>query len=141
MARGNARQDIYLDDDGRQKFIDNLGRVAQRLDWTAWAWCLMGNHVHLLIETHQPTLSKGMREVNGVYTQAFNRRHRRVCHVLQGRYKAIVVDQDAYLLELARYILLNPVRAHLVQSPGESTWSSYQAVMGKGPVPELFGLV
>lgn len=136
MARGNARQIIYLDDRDRMSFIDNLGRVCQRFDWTIWAWCLMNNHYHLLIETHKPTLSKGMREVNGVYTQAFNRRHRRVGHVLQGRYKAILVDQDAYLMELARYIVLNPVRANLVQSPGESAWSSYKAVMGIVPAPE-----
>jgi putative transposase len=136
MARGNARQDIFLDDADRQAFIDNLGRVAQRFDWTVWAWCLMDNHYHLLIETRQPTLSKGMREINGVYTQAFNRRHRRVGHVLQGRYKAILVDQNAYLLELARYIVLNPVRAGLVPSAAESAWSSYQAVMGKTPAPD-----
>ena len=135
MARGNARQDIFLDDADHQRFIDNLGRVAQRFDWRLWAWCLMGNHYHLLIETRQPTLSNGMREDNGVHTQAFNRYHRRVGYVLQGRYKAILVDQDAYLLELACYIVLNPVRARLVQSAGESAWSSYQAVMGKAPAP------
>ena len=95
----------------------------------------MGNHYHLLIETPQPALSKGMPEVNGVHTQAFSRRHRRVGHVLQGRYKAIVVDQDVYLLELARYIVLNPLRAGLVRSAAESAWSSYQAVMAKTPAP------
>jgi len=136
MARGNARQIIYQDDRDRKSFIDNLGRVCLRFDWTVWAWCLMGNHYHLLIETREPTLSKGMREVNGVYTQAFNRRHRQVGHVLQGRYKAILVDQDAYLLELARYIVLNPVRAHLVRSAGDYEWSSYKAVMGKVSAPE-----
>lgn len=136
MARGNARQKIFLEDDDRQTFIDNLGRVSQRFDWRVWAWCLMGNHYHLLIETRKPTLSKGMREVNGVYTQAFNRRHRRVGHVLQGRYKSILVDQDTYLLELARYVVLNPVRAGLVQSAAECSWSSHQAVMGKVSAPE-----
>lgn len=133
MARGNARQHIFLNDGDRQAFLQNLGRVCWRFDWSVWAWCLMDNHYHLLIETRQPTLSKGMREVNGVYTQGFNRRHRRVGHVLQGRYKATLVDQDAYLLELARYIVLNPVRAGLVQSAEESTWSSYRTVMGKAP--------
>lgn len=92
MARGNARHSIFLDDSDRQSFIDNLGRVCQRFEWTVWAWCLMDNHYHLLIETCQPTLSKGMCEVNGVYTQAFNRRRRRVGHVMQGRYKAILVE-------------------------------------------------
>ena len=136
IARGNARLDIFLDDADRRSFIDNLGRVSQRFDWQVWAWCLMDNHYHLLIETRLATLSKGMREVNGVYTQAFNRRHRRVGHVLQGRYRAILVDQDAYLLELARYIVLNPVRAGLVQSAEDYAWSCYQALMGKVPAPE-----
>jgi putative transposase len=135
MARGNARQAIFLDDSDRGAFVDNLGRVAERLDWRVWAWCLMDNHYHLLLETLQPTLSRGMREVNGVYTQAFNRRHRRVGHLLQGRYKAILVDRDAYLLELSRYIVLNPVRAGLVERVQDFRWSSYRAVMGKAPAP------
>lgn len=136
MARGNARQDIFLDGTDRRAFVENLGRVTQRFDWQVWAWCLMGNHYHLLIETRQPTLSRGMREVNGVYTQAFNRRHRRVGHLLQGRYKAILVDQDSYLMELSRYIVLNPVRAGLVKQAGDSPWSSYRAVMGKAPAED-----
>ena len=95
----------------------------------------MDNHYHPLIETRQQTLANGMREVNVVYTQAFNRQYRRVGHVQQGRYKAILVDQDAYLLELARYNVLNPARADLVPSAGEFSWNSYQAVMGKTPAP------
>lgn len=136
MARGNARQDIFLDDADRAAFLENLGRVTRRFDWQVWAWCLMGNHYHLLIETRQPTLAKGMREVNGVYTQAFNRRHGRVGHVLQGRYKAILVDQDTYLMELSRYIVLNPVRARLVARAEDCSWSSYRAVMGKTPAED-----
>jgi len=94
MARGNARSEIFIDDEDREVFLDNLGRVCGRFEWRAWAWCLMGNHYHLLIETVEPTLSKGMREINGVYTQAFNRRHGRSGHVLQGRFKAPLVDKD-----------------------------------------------
>ena len=120
MARGAACQAIFLNDADRLKSIDNLGKVANRFDWVVWAWCLMDNHYHLLIQTRQPTLSKGMREVNGVYTQSFNRRHGRVGHVLQGRYKAILIDQDSYLLELSRYVVLNPVRAGLVKHAAES---------------------
>lgn len=136
MARGNACQDIFLDDADRCAFVENLGRVAQRFDWQIWAWCLMDNHYHLLIKTRQATLSRGMREVNGVYTQTFNRRHGRVGHLLQGRYKAILVDQDTYLMELSRYIVLNPVRAGLVDRVGDSEWSSYRAVMGKVPAED-----
>ena len=136
MARGNAHQEIFIDDADRGAFIDNLGRVAQRFDWRVWAWCLMDNHYHLLIETLRPTLSQGMREVNGVYTQAFNRRHGRVGHVLQGRYKAILVDRDSYLMELGRYIVLNPVRAGMCERAEEFRWSSYRSVMGKAPSPD-----
>jgi putative transposase len=135
MARGNAREPIFLDDADRASFVANLGRVADRFDWRVWAWCLMGNHYHLLVETLRATLSRGMREVNGIYTQGFNRRHQRVGHVLQGRYKAILVDKDSYLLEVSRYVVLNPVRAGLAETAGEWAWSSYRAVMGRDPAP------
>ena len=131
MARGNARERIYLDDEDRQRFLDGLSRVCDRFGWILWAYCLMDNHYHLLVETEQPTLSRGMREVNGGYSQCFNRRHGRVGHVLQGRYKAILVDKEAYLTELQRYIVLNPVRAGLSGSAGDWRWSSYAAVMGQ----------
>jgi REP element-mobilizing transposase RayT len=135
MARGNARGEIFLDDHDRKAFIDNLGRVCARFDWRVWAWCLMSNHYHLLIETLRPALSKGMREVNGVYTQGFNRRHGRVGHVLQGRYKAVLVRKDTHLLELSRYVVLNPVNAGMVEAAGDWQWSSYRAVMGKSSAP------
>ena len=124
MSRGNARSDIFLDDEDRQLFVENLGRVSGRFDWRVWAWCLMSNHYHFLVETLEPTLSRGMREVNGVYTQAFNRRHGRSGHVLQGRFKAPLVDKDRYLLELSRYVVLNPVRAGIVQTAADWAWSN-----------------
>jgi REP element-mobilizing transposase RayT len=95
MARGNARQAIFKDDEDRAAFIDNLGRVCERYSWRIWAWCLMENHFHLLVETIKATLSRGMREVNGVYTQAFNRRHGRVGHVLQGRWSTNPMPRPA----------------------------------------------
>jgi REP element-mobilizing transposase RayT len=138
MARGNARAAIFLDDADRAEYVDQLFRVAERFDWLVWAYCLMGNHYHLLIETPSGGLSRGMRELNGVYTQGFNRRHGRVGHLLQGRFKAVLVDKDSYLLELSRYIVLNPVRARLVGTAGEWRWSSYQGVMGKAKAaPQL----
>ena len=97
--------------------------------------CLMDNHMHLLIETPQPNLSRGMRQLNGVYTQRFNRRHRKVGHLFQGRFKAILVEKEGYLLELARYIVLNPVRAKMVKTPNRYPWSSYCAMVGLAPVP------
>jgi len=110
MARGNDRERIYRDNVDRQAFLDGLVWACERFDWLLWAYCLLGNHYHLLVETRRPTLSQGMREVNGVYTQAYNRRHRRVGHVLQGRYKAILVDKDAYLLAV---IGMTEPQAHL----------------------------
>jgi REP element-mobilizing transposase RayT len=135
-ARGNARADIFLDDEDRRAFVNNLGRVCERFGWRVWAWCLMTNHYHLLVETLRPTLSKGMREINGVYSQGFNRRHGRVGHILQGRYKAVLVQKDTHLLELSRYVVLNPVRAGMAETAGDWPWSSYGAVMGKSPAPD-----
>ncbi|MEK7817637.1 MAG: transposase, partial [Actinomycetota bacterium] len=103
--------------------------------WLCHAYCLMGNHYHLMIETPEGNLSQGMRQLNGVYTQAFNRRHGRVGHVLQGRFKAILVDKDSYLLELCRYIVLNPVRAKMVKQPKNYPWSSYRATAGLSSAP------
>jgi REP element-mobilizing transposase RayT len=129
-ARGNAREDIYNDEIDRQHFLLLLQNTVNRYDWYCHAYCLMDNHYHLLIETNSPTLSKGMKYLNGTYTQYFNRQHQRVGHVFQGRFKAILVQKDAYLLELARYIALNPVRAQIVRSAKEWRWSSYRATAG-----------
>ena len=103
--------------------------------WVLYAFCLMGNHYHLLLETPEPNLVQGMRRLNGVYTQAFNRRHNRVGHVLQGRYKSILVDKEAYLRELCRYVVLNPVRAGMVASVEDWHWSSYPPTAGRMPCP------
>lgn len=134
-ARGNARQPIYRDDADRRRFLELLGEVCERFRWRGHAYCLMGNHYHLVIETPEANLSRGMRQLNGVYTQAFNRRHRKVGHLFQGRYTAVLVDKDAHLLELSRYVVLNPVRAHMVKSAGQYPWSSYRAMIGKGMAP------
>jgi len=104
---------------------------VERYHWICHAYCLMPNHYHLLVETPLANLSQGMRQLNGVYTQAFNRRHNRTGHLLQGRYKAILVEKESHLLELARYIVLNPVRAGLVQHPRAWRWSSYRATVGE----------
>ncbi|WP_022958053.1 transposase [Spongiibacter tropicus] len=134
-ARGNGRGDIYLDDSDRVLFLEVLAGVCERYNWLCHAYCLMGNHYHLLVETPDAHLSQGMRQLNGVYTQRFNRRHKRVGHVFQGRYKAILVQANSYLLELSRYIVLSPVRARMVTFARDWPWSSYRATAGLVPAP------
>jgi putative transposase len=136
-SRGNARQRIFLDDHDRELFLKTLARVVSRFGWLCHAYCLMNNHYHLLLETPRPNLSLGMRQLNGVYTQAFNRRHRRVGHLFQGRYKAILVEKEAHLLELCRYVVLNPVRVKAVARARDWRWSSYRATAGLASVPEF----
>jgi len=132
-ARGDRREDIFEDDQDRQMFLSTLAQVVTQFNWICHAWCLMDNHYHLLVQTPDGNLSKGMRQLNGVYTQASNRRHRRVGHLFQGRFKAILVDSDVYLLELTRYVVLNPVRAGMAKKPSDWPWSSYRASVGLMP--------
>jgi REP element-mobilizing transposase RayT len=134
-ARGDRQEDIFVEDADRDLFQEVLAQTRERFNWLVHAYCLMGNHYHLLIETPDGNLSQGMRQLNGVYTQSFNRKHRRVGHVFQGRYKAIIVQKDSYLLELARYIVLNPVRAQMVRSARDWPWSSYRATADLAPAP------
>jgi REP element-mobilizing transposase RayT len=135
-ARGNRRESIFLDDGDQARFLDVLGEVCRRFNWQLHAYCLMTNHYHLLIETPEGNLSKGMRQLNGVYTQRFNRTHGRVGHVFQGRFKGILVQKESYLLELARYIVLNPVRAGMVPFAQDWPWSSYLATVGLVDKPD-----
>jgi len=136
-SRGNAKGMIFDDEQDRFKFLDILGSVVKKHHWVCHAYCLMGNHYHLLIETPEGNLARGMRQLNGIYTQAFNRRHKRPGHLFQGRYKSILVEKDSYLLALCRYIVLNPVAAGMVGAPEDWPWSSYQATAGMAAVPEL----
>jgi REP element-mobilizing transposase RayT len=130
-SRGDGREDIFLDDSDREQYLQVLSEVCERFNWVIHAYCLMSNHYHLLVETPDSNLAYGMRQLNGVYTQRFNRQHGRVGHVFQGRYKAIIVQKDNYLLELSRYIVLNPVRARMVRSAKDWPWSSYRATVGQ----------
>ena len=134
-SRGDGQEHIYISEEDRSLFLNTLSEVCLRCTWVCYAYCLMDNHYHLLIETPAGNLSKGMQLLNGIYTQRFNRIHNRVGHVFQGRFKAILVDKDSYLLELSRYIVLNPVRAKMVTSPHEWKWSSYLATILKESKP------
>ena len=139
-SRGDRREDIYDNDDDRKAFLSVLKSVCDTCNWVCHAYCLMSNHYHLLIETPDANLSRGMRQLNGIYTQTFNRMNRRVGHVFQGRYKAILVEKESYLLELSRYIVLNPVRAGMVGSAKDWPWSSYRATVGLVNVPEYLNV-
>ncbi len=139
-SRGDARRAIFYDDIDRVLFLDVLASIVSRFHWLCHAYCLMNNHYHLVVETPEGNLSRGMRQLNGVYTQRFNRRHRKPGHVFQGRYKAIVVEKESYLLELCRYVVLNPVRAKAVETPEAWTWSSYKATAGFTDVPEYLAV-
>lgn len=136
-SRGNAQQAIFLDEKDFTDFLRVLCSVVKRYHFLLHTYCLMNNHYHLLIETPEANLSKGMRQLNGLYTQRFNKRHKRVGHLFQGRYKAILVDKDNYLLELSRYIALNPIRAKIVKDLKDYKWSSYQATIGHKGIPCL----
>lgn len=135
-SRGDRREDIFLDDADRLAWLDLFGQVCRRFNWVCHAWCLMDNHYHIVVETVEGNLAQGMRHLNGVYTQIFNRTHKRVGHVFQGRYKAIIVEKDGYLLELARYVVLNPLRARMVKDVADWPWSSYAAMTGEQTAPE-----
>lgn len=129
-SRGNEKKKVFKDDKDREAFLNTLYDVNKRYNWLCHAYCLMDNHYHLLIETPDGNLSAGMRQLNGVYTQLFNKRHKRVGHLFQGRYKAILIQKDSHLLEVSRYIVLNPLRARMVESPEVWKWSSYGATAG-----------
>lgn len=134
-ARGDRRAAIYADDADRMEWLDILAEVCVRFNFIVLAYCEMVNHYHLIVETPDGNLSQGMRRLNSVYSQHFNRRHKQVGHVFQGRYKAILVQKQSYLLELARYVVLNPVRAQRVKLAEDWAWSSHQAMLGKTPAP------
>jgi putative transposase len=137
-SRGDRREPIAKDDTDRALFLEVLGQALQRFDAQVWAYCLMGNHYHLVLHTREANLSRLMRQINGVYTQTFNRRHGLTGHLFQGRFKAILVDSDSYLLEVCRYVDLNPVRALMVKRPDAYAWSSYRALAGLAePAPWL----
>jgi len=139
-SRGNAREAIFIDDEDRGVFLDVLSMVVERFKWFCHAYCLMENHYHLFIETPNGNLSKGMRGLNGVYTQGFNQRYRRVGHLFQGRYKAIIVEKDNHLMSLCRYVVLNPVRIGLIARPEQWRWSSYRPTTGLVKRPSFLSI-
>jgi REP element-mobilizing transposase RayT len=123
-SRGNEKKDIFKSEADREKFLTYLESAAERYEAVIHAYCLMSNHYHLMIETPDGNLSRIMKHINNSYTNYFNLKRKRAGHLLQGRYKAILIEADTYAAELSRYIHLNPVRAKMVSSPEEYQWSS-----------------
>ena len=131
-ARGNGGREIFLDDADRWRYLAMLGDVVVRMRWRCLAYCLMRNHVHLLVETPAVNLGEGIQRLHGRYAQKFNERHRRSGHVFQGRYGAVRVTSDEQLWTTTRYVALNPVAAGLCERPEDWRWSSHAAVLGGG---------
>ena len=134
-SRGDRRESIFADETDREALLAIVGQGLDRFDAQMLAYCLMGNHYHFVLHTRGANLSLLMRHINGVYSQRFNRRHGLVGHLFQGRFKAILVDRDAYLLEVCRYVELNPVRAAMVPDPADWPWSSYRSHVGLAASP------
>ena len=131
-ARGNDRRVVYRDDGDRRMYLRLLARTVKHRHWRALAYCLMSNHVHLLIETPRPNLGAGMRWLHGLYARQFNDRHGRSGHVFQGRYGAVGVERDEQLWATAAYIAMNPVEAGLCDAPEKWPWSSHAVTVGGG---------
>lgn len=125
MARGNERRAIVRDDVDRRKWVSVIARTVERYRWRVFAWALLDNHFHVFLQTPEGNLSAGMAHLNGTYAGYFNDRHRRVGHLMQGRFKSVVVEDCGYWRELGRYVHLNPVQAGLVRRPEDWAWSSY----------------
>jgi REP element-mobilizing transposase RayT len=130
-SRGNHQEYIFLDDDDRELFLKLLTKSIERMNWVCHAYCLMGNHFHLLIETPEGILSRGMAWLNGVYTQKFNKKYGVTGHLFQGRFKSKPVEDNMQFLMAARYIARNPLEAMIVEEAGKWPWSSYRATAGQ----------
>src|SRR3990172_11653176 len=131
ITRGNQRQKVFKDKDDFLKYLEILSNYKIRYKYSLFAYMLMSNHVHLLVETQETPLSKILQGINQSYTMYFNRRYRTVGHLFQGRYKAILCDREGYLLALLKYIHYNPLRARIEETLGEYPWSSYRSYLAK----------
>jgi REP element-mobilizing transposase RayT len=132
FARGNNRELIFLDDDDRRAYLLRLRLVADEMGWRLLSYCLMGNHIHLLVETRRPNLGHGIRLLHGGYAQEFNRNHGRTGHLFGERFGSVTIESDEHFRTAARYIARNPVEAGLVAKPGGWRWDSWRAITAPG---------
>jgi putative transposase len=140
MARGNGKQQIFINRADYQRFLDLLEASSRRFRVECHAYCLMPTHFHLTLRPGPHPVSRMMQQLNGAYAQYFNWRHRHVGHVMQGRFKGLIVEGDDYLLRLLRYVMQNPVAARLAKVPSAWRWSSYRATAGLAPVPSFLSV-
>lgn len=136
-ARGIRRSPIFTNARERRRFLAVLRETLEGVSWQCYAYCLMGNHYHLVIGTPKANLSSGMHRLNGAYARWFNRLHGHQGHLFQDRFHSQLVERDSHLLEACRYVVLNPVRAGLVREPADWAWSSYRATVNVLPETEL----
>jgi REP element-mobilizing transposase RayT len=139
-SRGNERRPIFRSNRDREAFLQLLAEAVKRFGWRVTAWVLMTNHFHLVIQTPEANLSRGMQWLNGTYADWFNRRHERSGHLFQGRFKSFIIEAETYSAEVLRYVVLNPVRAKMVARPEEYRWSSYRATAGLEAAPAWLDL-
>jgi REP element-mobilizing transposase RayT len=132
MARGNGRQDIVRDDIDHDRLLAHLGRTAVRCSWRVYAFAVLSNHLHIVLKTPQPNLSRGMQSFLSAYANGWSRRHHFSGHVFQGRYRAELVEDESYLWTVTRYVHLNPVRARLTEHPASWAWSSFPGYAHRG---------
>ncbi len=132
-SRGDDRKKIFLNERDYKKFLEYLKTAKEMFQFHLCAYCLMGNHYHLLIETTQSNLSKIMQYINTSYTIYYNTKHKRCGHLFQGRFKSIIVEADSYFTELTRYIHLNPIKAGIADSPEKYPWSSCNVYLDNKP--------
>ena len=135
-SRGNERKTIFFDEHDRLRFLSILSDVVHRFRWRVFSWTQLGNHYHLFVKTPEPNLSRGMQRLNQLYAQYINRRYNRVGHLFQGRFHAVLIEEQNYFLEVLRYVVLNPVRAGLVSTAADWQWSSYRATAGLEDAPD-----
>ncbi|MCH6575939.1 MAG: hypothetical protein IH795_12205 [Bacteroidetes bacterium] len=136
-SKGNAGNSIADDDADRELFLETLKYVTGRYRWNCHAYSIGETEYNLVIETPKPNLSVGMRQLNGMYTQKYNRKHGVKGHIFQGRFKAVIVEKDTYLLDICRYVVLLPTRTGITKNINNYKWSSYRATAGRSALPNF----
>jgi len=130
MCRGNHRNDLFRDEEDYQVYLNILKEIKEKIEYEIYCYCLMTNHVHMVIETGEISIGNIMKRINMIYSIYFNKKYNLIGHLFQDRYRSELIEEDKYILEVSRYIHLNPVRANMVKKPEDYEWSSYSMFIG-----------